>query len=82
MRARRLLLLALVISLIAAACGDDNGETTTTAATTTTTEAAALTQTPGVLTVGSDVPYPPFEDFDASGNVIGFDADLINEIAV
>jgi hypothetical protein len=36
-----------------------------------------------VLTVGSDIPYPPFEDFDpADGTkVIGFDADLITEIA-
>ena len=83
MRARRLLWLALVIALVAAACGDDDGGTTTSATSpsSTTTEAPALTQTPGVLTVGSDVPYPPFEDFDTTGNVIGFDADLINEIA-
>ncbi len=33
------------------------------------------------LTVGSDIPFPPFEDFDADGNVIGFDAELIEEIA-
>ena len=82
MRARRLLWLALVIALVAAACGDDDGGTTTSAtSSSSTTEAAALTQTPGVLTVGSDVPYPPFEDFDGAGNVIGFDADLTNEIA-
>src|SRR3990172_3535502 len=83
MRARRLLWLALVIALVAAACGDDDGGTTTSATSpsSTTTQAPALTQTPGVLTVGSDVPYPPFEDFDTTGNVIGFDADLINEIA-
>ena len=39
------------------------------------------TMEPGILTIGSDVPYPPFEDFDSAGNVIGFDADLMNEIA-
>jgi ABC-type amino acid transport substrate-binding protein len=33
------------------------------------------------LRVGSDIPFPPFEDFDADGNVIGFDAELIEEIA-
>jgi ABC-type amino acid transport substrate-binding protein len=36
-----------------------------------------------VLTVGSDIPYPPFEDFDPEDGtkVIGFDADVITEIA-
>jgi phosphate/phosphite/phosphonate ABC transporter binding protein len=78
MKARRVLGLVFVLALIASACGDDDATTTTAA---TTTSAASLTQTPGVLTVGSDIPYPPFEDFDESANVIGFDADLINEIA-
>ncbi len=84
MRARRLLWLVLVFALVAAACGDSADDTTTTTAaeTTATTEAAeSLTQTEGVLTVGSDIPFPPFEDFDDAGNVVGFDADLINEIA-
>ena len=84
MRARRLLWLVLVFALVAAACGDDDTSTTegTTGETTATTEAAStLTQTPGVLTVGSDIPFPPFEDFDDAGNVVGFDADLINEMA-
>ncbi len=84
MRLRKWLLLVFALSLVVAACGDDEGETTTTTAaeTTTTTEAGGLELIePGVLTIGSDVPYPPFEDFDADGNVIGFDADLMNEIA-
>ena len=84
MRLRKWLLLVFALSLVVAACGDDDGETTTTTAaeTTTTTEAAGLqTIEPGVLTIGSDIPYPPFEDFDAGGNVIGFDAELMNEIA-
>lgn len=87
MRLRTWLLLAFALSLVVAACGDDGGTTTTTAAVTTTaaattTEAAGLeTIQPGILTIGSDVPYPPMEDFDADGNVIGFDADLMNEIA-
>lgn len=84
MRLRKWLLLVFALALIVAACGDDEAETTTTTAaeTTTTTEAAGLqTIEPGVLTIGSDVPYPPFEDFDAEGNVIGFDAELMNDIA-
>ncbi len=84
MRARRLLWLVIVFALVVAACGDDDADTTegTTGVTTATTVAAeSLTKTDGVLTVGSDIPFPPFEDFDDAGNVIGFDAELINEIA-
>ena len=83
MRLRKWLLLAFALSLVVAACGDDEGETTTTtAAETTTTEASGFELIePGVLTIGSDVPYEPFEAFDDAGNVIGFDADLMNEIA-
>lgn len=67
MRVRRLLWLVLVLALVAAACGDDDG-------------GSGLTQEDGVLTVGSDIPFPPFEDFDGD-EVVGYDADLINEIA-
>ncbi|WKZ81956.1 MAG: phosphate/phosphite/phosphonate ABC transporter substrate-binding protein [Acidimicrobiia bacterium] len=81
MRVRRLLGLVLVLALVAAACGDDDTATTTTAADTTTTAASSLTQKEGVLTVGSDIPWEPFEFFDDSGEVLGFDADLINEMA-
>ena len=73
MRGRRMLGLMFVLALVVAACGDDDA--------TTTTAAADLTKTPGVLTVGSDIPYEPFESFDEDGNVVGFDADIINEIA-
>lgn len=83
MRARSILWLALVLALVAVACGDDGESSDTTTAETTTTAATTegLTQTEGVLTVGSDIPYPPFEDFDGAGNVIGFDADLVEEMA-
>jgi len=67
MRVRKILLLALVLALVGAACGDDDG-------------GSGLTQKSGVLTVGSDIPFPPFEDFEGE-DVVGFDADLINEIA-
>ncbi|MDX1449583.1 MAG: transporter substrate-binding domain-containing protein, partial [Acidimicrobiia bacterium] len=84
MRVRSWLLLVVALALVAAACGDDDSGTTTTAPGTTaatTTAAGGLTQTEGVLTVGSDIPFPPFEDFDDAGDVIGFDADLVNEMA-
>lgn len=88
MRLRKLIVLLAALALVAAACGDDDdadttAATTATTAAPTTTEAAAAfdTLTPGVLTVGSDIPFPPFEDFDDAGNVVGFDADLVNELA-
>ena len=34
----------------------------------------------GILTVGSDIPYPPFE-FRKGGKLVGLDIDLVNEIA-
>jgi phosphate/phosphite/phosphonate ABC transporter binding protein len=89
MRVRKWLLLLAVFALLAAACGDDDdAETTTTAAPTTTTAATTTTEatglqtiTEGVLTVGSDIPWPPFEDYDDAGNVVGFDASLVEEMA-
>lgn len=34
----------------------------------------------GTLRVGMDASYPPFENLDEAGNMIGFDVDLANEI--
>src|SRR5688500_9574046 len=38
---------------------------------------------PGTLTVCSDVPYPPFEDFDKSApsGFKGFDVDIVQAVA-
>jgi ABC-type amino acid transport substrate-binding protein len=38
-------------------------------------------QATGVLRVGLDASFPPFESLDEAGNVIGFDADLSRAIA-
>ncbi|MGF1507552.1 MAG: substrate-binding periplasmic protein [Anaerolineae bacterium] len=35
----------------------------------------------GVLRVGMDASYPPFESVDADGSIVGFDVDLANAIA-
>jgi len=89
MRVRKLLIVFAAFALLVAACGDDDEATTTeateapttTTAAPTTTEAAGLqTLESGVLTVGSDISWPPFEEYNEDGEVVGFDADLVNEI--
>lgn len=76
MKTRRLaaVLAASVIGLSLTACGGDGGETTT---------SGAQLITAGTLTVCSDVPYPPFEDFDKGSptGFKGFDIDIVSEIA-
>lgn len=56
------------------ACGGDGGSTTA--------SGAKVIQS-GTLTVCSDVPYPPFEDFDKSSptGFKGFDIDIVTQIA-
>lgn len=83
MRNRRLvwLLGALTaLTLVAGACAE---EADTPGPGPTETEAGIPefeTIEEGILTVGSDIPYPPFE-FREGGELVGLDIDLINEIA-
>lgn len=76
MRARRLaaVLVASLLGLSLTACGGGGGSTT---------KSGAQLITSGTLTDCSDVPYPPFEDFDKSSptGFKGFDIDIISEIA-
>jgi polar amino acid transport system substrate-binding protein len=71
-------LLALLASgLVAAGCGDDDeGDDGGTAA--SGEDLGLLSE--GTLTVGSDIPYPPFEQGNPP-DYQGFDIDLINAIA-
>jgi polar amino acid transport system substrate-binding protein len=71
-------LTALSVSVLTAlaltSCGsDDSGKTST----------GADVIKKGTLTVCSDVPYPPFEDFDKSSDsgFKGFDVDIVSEMA-
>jgi polar amino acid transport system substrate-binding protein len=68
--------------LIAAACGEEeptdaggseNEESSE-------DEAAYDLVEEGVLTVGSDIPYPPFE-FEEGGQLTGFDVEIVREVA-
>lgn len=77
-------LLVLVIGLIAAvgiaACGSDDSSTTgsdTTASGGGSADLGLIED--GTLIVGSDIPFPPFEQGDAP-DYEGFDIDLINAI--
>lgn len=83
----RLLAILSAIMLVFAACGGDADEgeedTGTTTEETEEPEEGSLpefsTLEEGVLTVGSDIPYPPFE-FRQGGELTGFDIDIIKEI--
>ena len=86
MRSRLLILIAALTlgltALVAAGCGDDDdGDDGTTSA--ETTEASAedlgLIQE-GVLTVGTDTPFPPFE-IGQPPNISGYDIEVVNAIA-
>ena len=69
--------LAAVFTLVGAACGEEEegggGSATPSAASFTTLES-------GTLTIGSDIPYPPFE-FNKGGTLTGFDVELMNAVA-
>ena len=83
---RMLRLLAVLVALVmlAAACGEDEPEPTEPGDAAESPTEGALpdfsTLEEGVLTVASDIPYPPFE-YREGGELVGFDIDLIEEIA-
>jgi polar amino acid transport system substrate-binding protein len=70
------------VLILAAACGGDDDEATPggTATETATTAPSFSTREEGMLTVGSDIPFPPFE-FREGGQLTGFDVELVEEIA-
>ena len=70
-------LLLASLSLGVAACGSDS-ETTGGGETSASTEGGEGLEP---LTVGSDIPYPPFEDFGPNKEAIGFDIELMEAIA-
>ena len=77
------LLVALVLAFAAVACGGDDDEEADGGETTAATETAGpafSTLEDGVLTVGSDIPFAPFE-FREGGELTGFDVELVEEIA-
>jgi polar amino acid transport system substrate-binding protein len=62
--------LLVALSLLLSACGG----------TSAANHLEAVKQA-GVIKVGTSADYPPFESVDANGNKVGFDVDLMTEIA-
>jgi polar amino acid transport system substrate-binding protein len=76
------LVVALAAAMVAAGCGSSSDETSSSGGSTSgsTSTADLPLITPGTLTVGSDIPFPPFEQGDPP-DYEGFDIDLINAVA-
>jgi polar amino acid transport system substrate-binding protein len=72
-RASAVALTALATFALTACGSDDSGKTSS----------GADVVKEGTLTVCSDVPYPPFEDFDKTSELgfKGFDVDIVTEVA-
>jgi polar amino acid transport system substrate-binding protein len=73
------LLLVAVVALVAAGCGSDDDTTDSGTETSASTEGGGEGLEP--LTVGSDIPYPPFEDFGPGKEPVGYDVELLTTIA-
>jgi ABC-type amino acid transport substrate-binding protein len=80
----KLVALLAAALVILAACGEDPDEETDAGGGGGDGQQAPQAQfetlEEGILTVGSDIPYPPFE-YRKGGELVGLDIDLINEIA-
>lgn len=84
-KSRILSLLVIVVGLFAAAvvagCGSSDSTSSSTSSTSGTTDTANIPLIKdGTLIVGSDIPYPPFEQGDPP-DYEGFDIDVINAVA-
>jgi polar amino acid transport system substrate-binding protein len=71
---------AAAVVLLAAACREETPTGGGGGGGGGTEEPQITTLEEGILTVGTDMPYAPFESREG-GEVVGFDADIINEIA-
>lgn len=83
-RSRWLKLFALLAAMmiLAAACGEEEPADTGGGPDSTESPVADFTlANEGHLTVGSDIPYPPFE-FEEAGELTGFDVEIVRAIAV
>lgn len=80
-----LLLVVIAATLVVAGCGGDDDAAADPSSTATPTAASTADlglKQEGVLLVGSDIPYAPFEYTEpGSDEVIGFDVDVVDAVA-
>ena len=69
--------LAMALSFSLAACGSSDNTSSNADLQPFETQLA----TPGVILIGISPDYPPYDTYDESGNVAGFDVDMMNELA-
>lgn len=90
MNPRSLLLALLLLAVAFAGCAENGGSnpstnpaTGTPAGGTTPATATPTTSGGGItgIRVGTEAAYPPFEDTLASGEIVGFDIDVVKEVA-
>jgi polar amino acid transport system substrate-binding protein len=80
------LVVGLAAAMVAAGCGSSDDSSSTSDSTSSSSSGGAIDLSgvnllqDGTLTVGSDIPFPPFEQGDAP-DYEGFDIDLINAVA-
>lgn len=73
----------LALATVLTACGSDDGGSDSAGDGGSGDDSGLTTVSSGTLTVCSDVPYPPFEDFDdtSESGFKGFDIDIVQAIA-
>jgi polar amino acid transport system substrate-binding protein len=73
----------LALATVLTACGSDDGGSDSAGDSGSGDDSGLTTVSSGTLTVCSDVPYPPFEDFDdtSESGFKGFDIDIVQAIA-
>lgn len=84
MNARPILIATLLLAAaLLAGCASNTGNngTTTTPTGTNGTTTTTPTTSGGTVKVGTEASYPPFEDTLTGGEIVGFDVDVVKEIA-
>jgi len=77
-RYARMIVIAAVVSLVLAGC---SSKAKTDAQGSRTPVSGLTTVVKGTFTIGTDMPYAPFESLDDKGNPVGFDVELFDEVA-
>jgi polar amino acid transport system substrate-binding protein len=76
-RMNRMAIAIVALGLVAAGCS----EKAKTPAQGPTPSGGFKTIVSGTITIGTDMPYAPFESLDAQGDPVGFDVELFEEVA-